>query len=590
MGFVYRKPYTTPVPASAEIIARDGRRQARWRLRNGRMQTAEVVEGSDGRLRIRGRSSVYTARFRDGGGRVVEVSTGCRDETAARQVLADWVKRSERVRAGLLTAAEDAAIGHSDVSISRHVSSYMTHLGNKRVRGRLVSTHHRRNVEHNLRRIIRECEFDRLSNVTRSAVERWLRQRESEGMSARTRNAHLAALVAFCNWSVQTHRMVANPLNRMSKASERADPRRKRRALTEQELVRLLEAARRRPILDAMTVRRGDRKGQAVARLSDNTRRSLEQLGWERSLIYKTLVLTGLRKKELASLTVGLLELTECGVSYVVLKPQDEKNGRGSEIPIRADLADDLRCWLASKLERAREEAQRSDEPIPATLPADTPLFQVPDGLIRIFDLDLVAAGIARRVKKNGRWVIDKRDDRGRTIDVHALRHTFGTHLSKGGVAPRTAQAAMRHSTLDLTMNIYTDPRLLDVAGALAVLPDLPLEPCERRASRDAAAGGGATPAVGISHPPADAARKADSTAVAAARLAPALALTGDLSGQSTSSPAESDVRDAARHRGGRERATVVRDASCALVSAESESSQKQRANGLEPSTFSLEG
>jgi len=47
--------------------------------------------------------------------------------------------------------------------------------------------------------------------------------------------------------------------------------------------------------------------------------------------------------------------------------------------------------------------------------------------------------------------------------------------LSKGNVAPRVAQAAMRHSTIDLTMNVYTDPQLLDVAGALDRLPDLPL-------------------------------------------------------------------------------------------------------------------
>jgi integrase len=69
----------------------------------------------------------------------------------------------------------------------------------------------------------------------------------------------------------------------------------------------------------------------------------------------------------------------------------------------------------------------------------DVPLFYVPTGLVRILDRDLAAAGIP------------KRDDRGRTVDVHAMRHTFGTHLSKGGVTPRTAQAAMRHSTLDLT-------------------------------------------------------------------------------------------------------------------------------------------
>lgn len=35
----------------------------------------------------------------------------------------------------------------------------------------------------------------------------------------------------------------------------------------------------------------------------------LEQLGRERALIYKTLLLTGLRKGELASLTVGQLNL-----------------------------------------------------------------------------------------------------------------------------------------------------------------------------------------------------------------------------------------------------------------------------------------
>ena len=33
----------------------------------------------------------------------------------------------------------------------------------------------------------------------------------------------------------------------------------------------------------------------------------------------------------------------------------------------------------------------------------------------------------------------------------------------------------MRHSTIDLTMNVYTDPKLLDVAGAMEALPALPL-------------------------------------------------------------------------------------------------------------------
>ena len=61
-------------------------------------------------------------------------------------------------------------------------------------------------------------------------------------------------------------------------------------------------------------------------------------------------------------------------------------------------------------------------------------------------------------------------------MDVHALRHAMRAHLSGAGVAPRTAYAAMRHSSLDLTMNVSTDPQLGDVAGALERLPELESE------------------------------------------------------------------------------------------------------------------
>jgi hypothetical protein len=70
---------------------------------------------------------------------------------------------------------------------------------------------------------------------------------------------------------------------------------------------------------------------------------------------------------------------------------------------------------------------------------------------------------------------IAERDERIRTVDAHALLHTFAPLLSKGSVSPRTAQAAMRHSKIDLTMNVYTDPKLLDVHGALDALPTLAL-------------------------------------------------------------------------------------------------------------------
>jgi hypothetical protein len=148
---------------------------------------------------------------------------------------------------------------------------------------------------------------------------------------------------------------------------------------------------------------------------------------------------------------------------HVELDAKDEKNPEGNGVVVRADLAEDLEYWLADKLAALQAEALRRGEPIPASLPGETPVFDVPSGLVRIFDRDLIAAGIA------------KKDDRGRTLEVHALRTTFGTLLSRGGVSLRTAQAAMRHSDSSLTANVYTDPRLLDVHGALDALPSLPL-------------------------------------------------------------------------------------------------------------------
>jgi integrase len=201
-------------------------------------------------------------------------------------------------------------------------------------------------------------------------------------------------------------------------------------------------------------------RGRQACRQDPDFLAGQERLWLERMLIYKTMVLTGLRLGELASITVGQLHL-EAPQPYAELLARDAKAGNSALIPLRRDLVDDLRGWLEEKLSVLRAEAEEKGAPIPLNIPLRSLVFAVPRHLIKSFNLDLAAAGIP------------KEDERGRTVDLHALRHTFGTHLSKNGVPPRTAQAAMRHSSLELTMNVYTDPTLLDVAGAVEALPEL---------------------------------------------------------------------------------------------------------------------
>ena len=108
--------------------------------------------------------------------------------------------------------------------------------------------------------------------------------------------------------------------------------------MSEEELARLLAVARERPLLEALTVRKGPRKGERYANVRHEVRARLELLGRERALIYKTLVLSGLHKGELASFTVAHLRLDDA-VPHAVLDAADEKNREGSEIALRDDLA-----------------------------------------------------------------------------------------------------------------------------------------------------------------------------------------------------------------------------------------------------------
>jgi site-specific recombinase XerC len=148
---------------------------------------------------------------------------------------------------------------------------------------------HRDNVLRQLKRVIDDCDFSRISELNREALERWLASETRRGRSARSRNAHRAALIAFANWCADPTigRLISNPFRGVPKADEKADPRRRRRSMTEAELTRLLDVARRRPLAEALTVRRGKRKGERYADLRPETRRRLDLLGLERALIYR---------------------------------------------------------------------------------------------------------------------------------------------------------------------------------------------------------------------------------------------------------------------------------------------------------------
>ncbi len=151
MGSLFKKTVTRPLPPGAKIITRQGERLARWRDGKGKMRTAPVTTGQNGADRIRDESGTYFGRYRDGNGLVVEVSTGCREKTAAQSVLADLERQAERVRAGLLTPAEARISEHLGKPIAEHVDAYIESMRARgggqdasRQRAQSVDASHRR--------------------------------------------------------------------------------------------------------------------------------------------------------------------------------------------------------------------------------------------------------------------------------------------------------------------------------------------------------------------------------------------------------------------------------------------------------------
>lgn len=486
MGQILKKQYSMPAPKGAVVIEQSGVKIARWKLRNGQSRSAEVVATADGRLRVRGESRYYVARYRNGDGQVVEVATGCRDEGSARALLVKLERQAELIRSGVVTEAEVDAGEHAQLPTTKHVEAYRRHLHAKGGNDRRIGM-----LEQRLLRLIRECKFSTLQRIKPGPLEDWLVEQADAGLSSSARNCYRESAIGFCNWARRTKRMTTNPLVDVARADANADRRHHRRAFTESELTRLFAAAELRPLAEfgrevvheqkatnaPASRATWSRKPLAFEDLNaavDRARNALDdnpdfvsKLEWEgreRALIYRTLFNTGLRRSELAAIRIADLDFSR-PVAYAILDAKHEKNRKGSEIPLRADLAEAIKVWLADKLVQLQAECRRDGLPIPTRIPGTAPLFDMPSGLNRIFDRDLAAANIS------------KRDERDRVVDVHSLRVSLASHLCASGVPLRTAQAAMRHSKPELTARVYVDIKLLDVAGALNTLPAIAQTP-----------------------------------------------------------------------------------------------------------------
>ena len=94
MANIYKKQISMVLPAGAKISSRAGKLYASWVDKKGKRQTAPLSKSG---TKILVESATYSAKFRSADGRVKDVTTGCRDRSAAQAKLAEFVRQVELV-------------------------------------------------------------------------------------------------------------------------------------------------------------------------------------------------------------------------------------------------------------------------------------------------------------------------------------------------------------------------------------------------------------------------------------------------------------------------------------------------------------
>jgi integrase len=147
---------------------------------------------------------------------------------------------------------------------------------------------------------------------------------------------------------------------------------------------------------------------------------------------------SGLRAKELRSLTTGDLDVENSGVH---LRAAWTKNRQDGFQPLPKSLVNRLATFAQSGEPLRMYERLQSRSGATRPYPAD-PLLHVPSHTARAIDADLEAAGITKWTSKG-------------KIDFHAFRVAFVNFVFDSNATVKEAQALARHATPDLTMNVY---------------------------------------------------------------------------------------------------------------------------------------
>lgn len=327
-----------------------------------------------------------------------------RDKGLSQQHLADILRREELIKAGKLQPADSGEV----LGIVELLDRWRQHMERKGCGASHVKYYH-----FAADRVCTACRFDDPRSIDASKAQRFLESLVAAGKSNATYNWYRAACMAFGNWLADKERATpANPFRGIDSRNPDLNPSYTRRALTDAEFKRLLEATK---------------KGATVRGLT----------GEQRYYLYLVAAYSGLRFAALVALTTADFD-SDSVTSSVRL----QKNRRAHTVPLPPDVAAKLRRWFRGKapdvlLWPIKSRNRKGSEMI---------------------QIDLAAAKIPFRT------------DAGQ-FDFHALRGLYASMLVRSGASLLDAQKLLDHASPATTAKHYIRVQMQELRKPVGRLP-----------------------------------------------------------------------------------------------------------------------